>query len=260
MVMGVVRPLLVVIIIVAPSVAIGASLNCSKAATSVEKTICASKTLSGLDEQLAKAYESVLLLSDRPDVVKSRQKKWLRNIRDKCRDETCLQSAYEHRLAQLAATQQAAWKTFRDPTLGIEFSYPSNRKVQVGCRRSKSCIALIGKPMPNSEYLVAFEVFEGDLETIAAEQAVFEKHDSAWIAKGRSGEHAVVPLEEHGWQGLKATVDCGVSDRQGFHAAAGECLWVVLSNGRRSVVVDTQGIVGNDAASMRSIQSIRFTE
>jgi uncharacterized protein len=260
MVMGVVRLLLVVIFMVAPSVAIGAGLNCSKAGTSVEKTICASKTLSRLDEQLGKAYESVLALSDHPDVVKSHQKEWLRNIRDKCQDEPCLQSAYEHRLAQLAATEQAAWKTFRDTTLGIEFAYPSNRKVQVGCRRSKRCIALIGKPMPNSEYLIAFEVFDGDLEKIAAEQAVFEKHNNVWIAKGRSGEHAVVPLAGHGWQGLKSTVDCGISDRKGFHAGAGECLWVVLSNGSRSVVVDTQGIVGNDEASMRSIQSIRFTE
>jgi uncharacterized protein len=260
MVMGIVRLLLVVIILVAPSVAIGTRLNCSKAGTSVEKSICASKTLSRLDEQLAKVYESVLSLGDHPDVVKNHQKAWLRNIRDTCQDEPSLQNAYEHRLAQLAATQPAAWKTFRDTTLGIEFSYPSNRKVQVGCRRSKRCIALIGKPMANSESLIAFEVFDGDLETIAAEQAVFEKHNNGWIVKGRSGEHAVVPLAGRGWQGLKATVDCGVSDRQGFHAGAGECLWVNLSNGRRSVVVDTQGIVGNDAASMRSIQSLRFTE
>lgn len=258
--MGFVKLLLVVIIMVAPRVAVGASFNCSKASTSVEKAICASKTLSRLDEQLAKAYESVLLLSDHPDVVNSQQKEWLRTVRDICQDEPCLQSAYEHRLAQLAATPQAEWKTFRDTTLGIEISYPSNRKVQVGCRRSKSCIALIGEPMANSEYLIAFEVFDGDLEKIATEQAVFEKHNNIWIAKGRSDEYAVAPLEGRGWQGLKATVDCGIADRQGFHAGAGECLWVVLSNGRRSVVVDTPGIVGNDAASMRSIESIRFTE
>jgi uncharacterized protein len=104
MVMGVVRPLLIVLIMVAPSVAIGASFNCSKAGTRVEKTICTSKTLSHLDEQLAKAYESVLLASDHPDVVKSHQKAWLRTIRDRCQDEICLKSAYEHRLAQLAAT------------------------------------------------------------------------------------------------------------------------------------------------------------
>jgi hypothetical protein len=37
-------------------------------------------------------------------------------------------------------------------------------------------------------------------------------------------------------------------------------MWVVLSNGERSVVVDTQGLVGIDEASMRSIQSVRFSK
>lgn len=258
--MGIVRLILVAIIMVASSIAIGASFNCSKAGTSVEKTICASKTLSSLDEQLAKTYESVILLSDRPDVIKNHQKEWLRNIRDKCEDENCLKSAYEHRLAQLAAAKPSDWETFRDDNLGIELSYPSNRKVKVGCRSSKNCIALIGKHMPDSEYFIAFEVFDGDLEKIAAEKAVFEKNNSVWIARGRFGEQPAVPLAGLGWQGLKSTVDCGISDKNGFHAGAGECLWVVLSNGRRSVVADTQGIIGNDEASMRSIQSIRFTE
>jgi uncharacterized protein len=156
--MGIVRLLLVVILLVAPHVASGASFHCSQASTSVEQTICASTTLSRLDEQLAKAYASALVVSDQPDVVKSQQKAWLRTIRDTCQDAPCLQSAYEHRLAQLAATPQATWKTFRDTTLGIEFSYPSNRNVQVGCRRSKSCIALMGESMPHSAYVIAFEV------------------------------------------------------------------------------------------------------
>jgi len=254
------RALLTVAIMVAPGIVVGASLNCSKASTSVEKTICASKALSHLDEQLAQAYESVLLLSDNPDRVKRQQQEWLRHVRDQCQDETCLQGAYEHRLAQLAAAQQVIWQSFRDTRLGIEFSYPSNRTVKIGCHGSQNCIALIGTPMPHSDYLMAFEVFDGDLETVAGEKAVFEKKNDGWIAKGRFGEHQVVPLTGPGWQGLKAIVDCGISDRQGFHAGAGECLWVVLSNGKRSVVVDTQGMVGNDAVSMRSIQTIRFSK
>jgi uncharacterized protein len=255
-----VRTILAVAIMVAPGVAVGASFNCSQVGTSVEKTICASKVLSRLDEQLAKAYESVILVSDNPDMVKSQQKEWLRNVRDQCQDEPCLKSAYENRLAQLAAAKQIKWKIFRATHLGIEFSYPSDRKVKVGCHGSKNCIALIGKPMPNSDYLIAVEVFDGGLEKVAVEQAVFEKKDNGWIASGRSGEHPVVPLVGPGWQGLKSTVDCGISDSNGFHAGAGECLWVVLSNGQRSVVVDTQGIVGIDEASLRSIQSIRFSK
>ena len=112
--------------------------------------------------------------------------------------------------------------------------------------------------MPNSDYLIAFELFDGDLDTVAAEKAVFEKRESGWIAMGRSGEHPVELLSGPAWRGLKAVVDCGISDAVGFHAGAGECLWVVLSNGRRAVVADTQGLVGIDEASMGSIQSIRF--
>ena len=89
---GVVRLLLVVIILLAPSAVIGASFNCSKAGASVEKTICASKTLSRLDEQLAKAYESDLLSSDHPEIVKSQQKEWLRNSRDTCPTSCSLRS------------------------------------------------------------------------------------------------------------------------------------------------------------------------
>src|SRR2546423_15222490 len=99
-----VRALLAVAIVVAPSV-VGASFNCSKASTSVEKTIYASKVLSNLDEQITKAYESVILLSDNPDRVKSQQQEWLRHVRGQCQDETCLQGVYENRLTPLAATK-----------------------------------------------------------------------------------------------------------------------------------------------------------
>jgi uncharacterized protein len=255
-----VSALLAVAMMVAPGVVVGASFDCSKAGTGVEKKVCASKALSDLDEQLAKAYESALLLSDNPDRVKKRQQEWLRKVRDQCQDETCLKGVYEKRLAQLAAAGQVKWKSFRDARLGIELSYPSNRAVKIGCHGSKNCIALIGKPMPDSDYLVAFEVFDGDLETVAVEKAVFEKQNDGWIARGRSGEHPVVPLAGPGWQGFKSTVDCGISDSSGFHAGAGECMWVVVSNGKRSVVVDTQGLVGIDEASMRSIQTIRFSK
>lgn len=252
--------LFLVAIMFAPGVGVGASFDCSKAGTRVEKTICASTVLSDLDEQLAKAYESVILLGDNPDRVKRQQQEWLRRVRGPCPNEICLKNAYEIRLAQLAATKQAKWKNFRDTHLGIEFTYPSNRKVKIGCRGSKECVALTGKSVPSSDYLIAFEVFDGDLETVAVEKAVFEKNTDGWIAKGRNDKHPVVPLVGPGWEGVKAIVDCGVSDSNGFHAGAGECMWVVLSNGKRSVVADTQGIVGIDEVSMRSIQTIRFSQ
>jgi uncharacterized protein len=235
-----------------------ASFDCAKANSRVEKTICASPMLSRLDEQLAQAYASFIASSNRQDMLRTAQKKWLHEVRDRCPDEACLKTAYENRLGHLTSANRTEWKSFRDERLGVELSYPANRKVKLGCRENRNCVALVGKPMPNSDYLIAFEVFDGDLETIAEDKAVFRKIDGTWIARGRSGEHPAVRLRGSGWQGLKAVVDCGISDRQGFHGSAGECMWVVLSNGKRAVVADTQGIVGNDEASMRSIQSIVF--
>lgn len=246
------------IVIMAPGIAFEASFDCSGARTRVEKTICAAEELSSLDEELAKAYGAVIASSESAEKVRREQKDWLRTVRDKCRDETCLKDAYTRRLAQLATAGKAEWRTFRDTDLGIQLSYPGSRHVKVGCRGSKNCIALIGELMPHSDYLIAFEVFDGDLETVAADQAVFVRKGDGWIAKGRFAEHPVEPLEGPGWRGLKAVVDCGISENGGFHAGAGECLWGVLSDGKRSVVVDTQGIVGIDEESLRSIDSVRF--
>ena len=251
-------PVLLLAVMFAPGAAGGASFDCSRARTPVEKTICADAALSRLDEHLAEAYAAVLQKSGGSARVQAEQRDWLKSHRDKCRDAHCLKNGYESRLARLAGAGEAEWKTFRDTQLGIEFSYPGNRKVKLGCRGSKACVALVGDTMPGSEYLIAFEVFDGALEQVAVEKAVFDKNEKGWIAHGRSGVHPVEAMAGPGWQGIKAVVDCGVSDSQGFHAAAGECLWAVLSDGRRSVVVDTQGLAGNDEASMRSIQSLRF--
>jgi uncharacterized protein len=251
-------PVLLMASMLAPGAAVAASFDCSRARTQMEKMVCADAVLSRLDEQLAEAYAAVLQKSGDSGRVKVEQRDWLKNHRDRCRDAQCLQSAYASRLAHLAGAGEAEWKTFRDTHLGIEFSYPGHRTVKIGCRESKTCVALVGDPMPGSEYLVAFEVFDGGLEQVAVQKAVFDKNEKGWIARGRSGVHPVEVLAGPGWQGIRAVVDCGVSDSQGFHAAAGECLWAVLSDGKRSVVVDTQGLAGNDEASMRSIQSLRF--
>jgi hypothetical protein len=160
----------------------------------------------------------------------------------------------------VAAAAPAEWKIFRDPRLGIEFSYPGDRKAIVGCHASKNCVA-VGAPVARpDDYLLAFEVFDGSLDTVAVDQAVFQKEGDHWIAKGRNGTYPVELLSGPGWKGLKSVVDCGVSDASGFHAAAGECLWVAASNGRRSVVADTQGTVAVGQDIMRSILSLRFSD
>jgi hypothetical protein len=157
-----------------------------------------------------------------------------------------------------AAAAPAEWRIFRDAKLGIEFSYPGDRKAIVGCHASKNCVAVGAPAARPDDYLLAFEVFDGSLDTVAVDQAVFQREGDHWIAKGRNGTYPVELLSGTGWKGLKSVVDCGVSDAAGFHAAAGECLWVVASNGKRSVVADTQGTVAVGQDIMRSILSLRF--
>lgn len=231
-----------------------AGFDCAQARAGVEKTICASPELSRLDEQLSERYQAALQAGV---AVKKQQQAWLRDVRNRCREPDCLLNAYRQRIAELSPAGESGWKLFRDNRLGIEFSYPPQRQLSAACHGSDNCVALVEPGA--SGYLLAIEVFDGGLEQVAVEKAVFAKTEHGWIAQGRFAEHPAQPLTGAGWQGLKAVVDCGVSDEQGFHAAAGECLWVVLSNGKRSVVIDTEGVAGNDALSARSIQSLRFT-
>jgi hypothetical protein len=160
-------------------------------------------------------------------------------------------------LVQLA-DNKTEWRIYRDPNSEIELLYPSNRRVITGCHYRKTCIALVGKTAGPDDYLVAFEIFDGALDTVAVDQAVFQREGDHWIAKGRNANHPVEPISGSGWQGLKSIVDCGVSDRVGPYRGAGECLWVVVSDGKRSIVADTQGTTPIDQDTMRSILSLRF--
>lgn len=79
-----------------------ASFDCAKAATAVEKTICADAELSRLDEELARAYAQALAEAADRQAVKSGQRTWLRNTRDVCADAMCLKAGYEARIVVLA--------------------------------------------------------------------------------------------------------------------------------------------------------------
>jgi len=96
----------------------GASFDCKKATTSVEKTICKDTKLSQLDEELAKVYKKVLHLSMQNTIsryngssiyhfFKNKQKKWLRQRNRSCssykgkEQSVCLKSYYTSRIKKL---------------------------------------------------------------------------------------------------------------------------------------------------------------
>lgn len=78
-----------------------ASFDCAKATTKIENSICASSVLSKLDSELANIYDVETLVNPNPSGVKTVQRAWLRETRNKCPDENCLITVYQQRIAAL---------------------------------------------------------------------------------------------------------------------------------------------------------------
>jgi uncharacterized protein len=237
-------------------------INCAKAKSRVERLICGSKELVAADAALSDVYrETVDAAADGDKVVQS-QRAWLKQ-RDACADAKCLAETYQSRTDALKQVPRAEWATYSDPALGISFEYLANRKVVKPCpvRGGEGCVALVGRDMKKGEYLIAFELKDGELESVASEEAGFERQeDGTWMTTyGRGDPQKVERFAGTGWKGMRATISCGVDGGgTGFHAVAGDCFWAVMGNGKRAVVVDTQGLVGTDRATMRSVTSFQF--
>jgi hypothetical protein len=152
----------------------------------------------------------------------------------------------------------SGWRIFRDRALGFAFAYPAGWVTTPGCHGSRSCIAVSDGRRGVNRYTLALEVFTGGLDQTSAGKAVFHQGPRGWIASGRYASLPADQIAGDGWRGLQAVVDCGISDQSGEHAAAGECLWAVLSNGRISVVADTQGSSPITDEVRRIIHSVRF--
>jgi len=98
----VVGALLVLGFVVAGASVHAASFDCHKAATRIERMICAAPDLNSYDSQLRAAYEGALDRSNHPADVKTSQLAWLKR-RDACGEEKCLSALYSDRIAALSA-------------------------------------------------------------------------------------------------------------------------------------------------------------
>jgi uncharacterized protein len=80
-----------------------ASFNCDKVVSQVEKLICENAKLSTLDESLATTNTQALAKANMPDVVRTQQRGWVNNVRNRCSEVKCLGDAYAARITQLAS-------------------------------------------------------------------------------------------------------------------------------------------------------------
>lgn len=87
----------------------GASFDCRKASTAVEKVICADEEISKLDDELGRAYRTAVNIGEHAELRRT-QTEWLKNRDDVCGDSgpgaqpdrRCLKTAYEFRIWKLA--------------------------------------------------------------------------------------------------------------------------------------------------------------
>jgi uncharacterized protein len=87
--------------------AFGASFDCAKAATGVEKRICADPVASQLDEEMHTAYEKALDNTIGAAAIRRWQRTWLKS-RAHCPDVECLRKALTERIAVLSAVAPLA--------------------------------------------------------------------------------------------------------------------------------------------------------
>jgi uncharacterized protein YecT (DUF1311 family) len=80
-----------------------ASFDCAKAATNIEKMICADEGLSALDSQLATVYKRSIYAAIDKGAFKQEQLSWLKT-RNACKDVACLSQSYQSRIATLGAS------------------------------------------------------------------------------------------------------------------------------------------------------------
>lgn len=72
-----------------------ASFDCAKAATAVEKIVCADKEISALDDELNRLYQQRLAVALDQQGMKSMQRNWLKALGERCKDAACVKMDYE---------------------------------------------------------------------------------------------------------------------------------------------------------------------
>lgn len=133
-----------------------ASFDCTKAGSSVEKSICTDNTLSKLDERLSNLYNNSLdqLTSTEAAQLKTSQKAWLKK-RNTCSNKQCLNDSYTGRIETLKHLYQQALYAGKDieVTSALEQNYDN----------AASIIIRFNVPVDhNSNFRQYLEIHSGD--------------------------------------------------------------------------------------------------
>lgn len=106
------RPALALLLIALPLQAGAASFDCAKASHPVEKMVCASPTLSKLDEDLAQAFRQRLAVVLDKNALRGQQKDWNAVLRTRCAKgcpATDIETQYREQVASLKGEWEEMW-------------------------------------------------------------------------------------------------------------------------------------------------------
>lgn len=151
-----------------------------------------------------------------------------------------------------------------DPAAGLGVTFDRGPGLQARpCEDGMPrCVILVDPAVPDfMQELLRLEVHDGPLDAVAADQAGFVRNADGRLMTtyGRFEPVEVEAFEVNGKSGLRAAIACGISDPDtGFHAGAGECLWIVVSDGTRSVLIASAGFENGFDAAETILASLRF--
>lgn len=77
------------------------AFDCALALSTAEHLVCAHPELAAADAGLNQVYSALMKKPTRPAALRSDQRRWLRQTRDRCTSADCVRTAYRERMAEL---------------------------------------------------------------------------------------------------------------------------------------------------------------
>ena len=174
--------------------AVAASFDCAKATAIVEKTICGSSRLSALDDELAKTY--AVARKSGGEKVRDAQRQWLRDERNACEDEECIEAAYLLRIATLRLANRALFAQQKVPS-GIAGRYAEMQEVCFPSEEDASendCEGEVENFIDITRQRGNALAVDSEIYFYAGHLCMIEKAPAEWVG----GELRVALLEESG--------------------------------------------------------------
>lgn len=171
------------------------------------------------------------------------------------------------------------WKHYSNLQLGVSFCHPPKLLIQTEGQdiyvltkplaqhttrspsQNNTDLLFNGKRIvePN-DYVAHIKVAQGDFVAANHKENIFVAEKGvirAGIGRFNNGPAQVV--RTNGWSGYKSKITCSTSDpKTGFHAAGGECLWIVASDGQHNFVLDTLGAPSDVTPAWKIAKSLRL--